>query len=373
MVDLNKYGLRDILVSMYALSRLQHCANLWDRQSHDFPQVRDHRLLDNLAHYAVYANAAYGWKMDLAFGGRLHLRGDGDLQTLLRRTRVAAKDVLATKWESKTHKPAYFVVRDRARRTIVVGIRGTWSPHDVLTDLCCTAEECEVESTSGLSAMLGSTDVVRAHHGMLQAARSVQADVEAILDEEVKSNPDYELVIVGHSMGGGIAALLGILWQSRFPNLVVYVYGAPCVTTQSSSIKANIVSVVVEDDPFCCLSLGHVADVSVALSLLCEDHDLRSKILQRSNGDGKMHNDDDLRWCSRNMDHLRGQMSSEKLFPPGRVLLLRCDNNHKERPSLMEVPPFYFQDLWIRPRMFDLRQHVPIKYVSNLRRVAELA
>lgn len=61
----------------------------------------DDDLLADLAHYSIFANAAYGWKMGL-LGGKLHL---GDLKTLLRRTGIDKTHVIQTNWKAKTHLP----------------------------------------------------------------------------------------------------------------------------------------------------------------------------------------------------------------------------------------------------------------------------
>ena len=61
----------------------------------------EQNLLSDLAHYSIFANVAYGWKMGL-LGGRLHI---GDLKTLLSRTGVKEAHVIDTNWKSKTHLP----------------------------------------------------------------------------------------------------------------------------------------------------------------------------------------------------------------------------------------------------------------------------
>jgi len=190
-------------------------------------------------------------------------------------------------------------------------------------------------------------------------------------------------------MGGGVCALLGILWEDLFPDSTVYVYGSPCVVPLevsdglAGSGGARIISVIAEDDPFSCLSLGHVADISSALSALCDDGDLRQEILRKTMRPPNRMSEHDLDWCSQVMTKLREEhMSGEKLYPPGRILLLRSvpttgnkvlglwrRRHHKHQ--LLEVPPEYFRDLLIRPRMFDLTVHVPVKYVSSLRRLAD--
>jgi hypothetical protein len=341
-----KYKIRDVTSSIYALSRLQRAAQHWQRQqvmpsdddddnsddeydiddesslSSCYPIVKDAKLLEDLAHYAVYANTVYGWTMDLVFGrgdkkrhhpwrpfgrkgqerrqrndsgrggsgnGRFPSFANGSLQTLLRRAGIHRRDVVAAVWESKTHRPAYFLVRDHAKQTLVLCVRGTYSAHDVLTDLCCTAEEFEPlspppvskstrltttrvvvssddtsnniqEQKSGekswtvltvipdlyfdiaeycctITSSLSSVFLDRrqrccGHHGMLQAARALHQDAEALVRAELEAHPDYSLVLVGHSMGGGVAALLGTLWEDVFGEHrigAVYLYGAPCV------------------------------------------------------------------------------------------------------------------------------------------------
>ena len=61
-------------------------------------------LLSNLAHYAVFANAAYGWKFGL-LSGRLHW---GDLATVTRKTGVERENIIASSWKAGTHLPVSF-------------------------------------------------------------------------------------------------------------------------------------------------------------------------------------------------------------------------------------------------------------------------
>lgn len=394
--SLSKFRYQEVWASAYALSRLQRAAKLYDyRTRRPFPKVENRELLENLAHYAVFANVAYGWKMDLAFRRRLHL--GGDLQALLRRTGVALEDVVAAEWESRTHRPGYYIVRDRVKKKIVLCIRGTWTPHDLLTNLCCTAQDFTTlpqylapdgnvtdmiqHPNAARSSYFGKRGQrLRAHDGMLEASRLVLLCAKPILDEELEMHPDYDLVLVGHSMGGGVAALLGRLLENVFPKLTVYVYGPPCVAPLDfrSTSNTKIFSVINEGDPFCCLSLGHVADVSVGLSHLCEDAELRATILRRAGGSIDEMDARDLEWCSQTMQALRGEkLTAEKLFPPGQLLFLsngsllgkrkrkRGDSNPAP-VRLFHVPPDSFQDLIISPRMFDLTRHVPSLYESRL-------
>ena len=98
-----QYPSKDVVVAVIALSRLQKAALYYAEERHIFEdKVDDPELLENLAHYSKFANAAYGWKMDLAFKGKLHL---GDNQAMLKQTGVREEDVVVAHWRARTHQP----------------------------------------------------------------------------------------------------------------------------------------------------------------------------------------------------------------------------------------------------------------------------
>jgi Lipase (class 3) len=346
-----------------------------------------------LAHYAVHAHAAYGWMLDLATRQRLHW---GNAHCLMRLVHIHNRsDIVHANWQSRTHRPAYYILRDRQRRAIVLAIRGTWSPQDVLTDLCCSSQET---SAFGNDHFLtnwfwpSSRSYRSCHAGMVQAAQAVQQDCQAILAREMQRHPDYTLVLVGHSLGGGCAAILGTLLERDHANLRVYCYGPPGVVPAQVRLHPNIVSVICQGDPVGSWSLGHVADVSTALVRLCQDTVLRDNILWRTSAAPM--NPADAKWCHEVLEsRLRPIMNGAKLYPPGRILLLMPPNGRRRgiwsrfrrfswRPphfrhesnnhgELQEVDATHFRDLVVGPRMMDLSQHVTTRYVSALKALAD--
>jgi len=242
-----------------------------------------------------------------------------------------------------------------------LSIRGTWSAHDILTDLCCTSEEYCVSSRRH-----------SAHAGMLAAARSVKALAEETIRHELERNPNYSLLLVGHSLGGSVAAILGELWADTFRHLRVYCYGPACVAPLNDMDRKRVISVVLEGDPFSSLSLGHVADVSKALATLCDDDELRTMVLTVTDGPLDMLDSEHIRWCNEKMEEIRTQMLGAKLYPPGRLLFLSYRNDPKGRKGIQqirEITPDVYGELKISARMFDLSRHVPRVYHRRLKNV----
>mmetsp|Transcript_34124 Transcript_34124/g.78772 ORF Transcript_34124/g.78772 Transcript_34124/m.78772 type:complete len:527 (-) Transcript_34124:70-1650(-) len=403
VVNLKMYPKRDVLSSIIALSRLQSiCKNSSDtstdydshlsestkiRQQHNLSYFAsstkakpDDRLLDEMVHYAAYANAAYGWKGGLALSGKFHL---GDLQTLIDKTGIRRDDVIEYDWTAATHRPAYYIVRDSERKNIILCIRGTWSARDVLTDLCATAEDfsrSEEDEENERNQSSGSLKSyfksafrykARAHRGMLAGARSISKITRKTIANELAVDPNYRLVIVGHSLGAGIAAILGSIWLETFPGLKVFAYGCPCVGPPDASPTNNesIISVVDIKDPFSTLSLGHIADITIAVSKLCEDRDLREEIHCRCKGDLCQMSDDDVQWCGTVMRMLEKDQVSEKFYPAGRVFCMGgAIFGEKGKVTLEEVSICKFRHLILSSYMMDVSKHVPNRYESALKK-----
>jgi alpha-beta hydrolase superfamily lysophospholipase len=109
---------------------------------------------------------------------------------------IAPKDIIASHWTSDHMRPAYFVGLDHASKTVAVCVRGTASLRDALTDLTLT-----------IVPFMGSL----AHLGMVQSATALHKAVKPELAQALESNKGYTVVVVGHSLGGGTAALLTML------------------------------------------------------------------------------------------------------------------------------------------------------------------
>ncbi|KAI8464087.1 MAG: hypothetical protein J3K34DRAFT_493087 [Monoraphidium minutum] len=154
-------------------------------------------------------------------------------------------------------RPAYFIAADHDAGRIVWGVRGTKSLHDALTDAMGAA--CQVAPGRF------------AHDGMLQAARElIRLELPEVLRLSAQ-HPGYEIRLVGHSLGGGVAALLthtllttpplraAALRHARAVSCVAIAPPAAACAGLADEMRPHVTSVVREHDivPHC--SLGQVA------------------------------------------------------------------------------------------------------------------
>ena len=89
--------------------------------------------------------------------------------------------------------PKFILFIEHDMKCIVLAIRGTYCPKDVVMDMIC-------DETPYLNGF--------AHMGILSGAQKVLTKADECLSSVLKEHPNYGLVVTGHSLGAGVAECL---------------------------------------------------------------------------------------------------------------------------------------------------------------------
>lgn len=132
--------------------------------------------------------------------------------------------------------PAYYVAVHEEEREAVISIRGTHQLNDVFVDVLAAGKEFD-----------GTGRCV--HAGICDAATWLGGRIGAIAAALEKQG--YRIAIVGHSLGAGVAALLGLYLTRRgLTNLHCYAFETPaCVPLElATDCSDYVTSMVFADD-----------------------------------------------------------------------------------------------------------------------------
>ncbi|KIY72562.1 alpha/beta-hydrolase [Cylindrobasidium torrendii FP15055 ss-10] len=209
--------------------------------------------------------------------------------------------------------PRFWVLTDHSRNQVVLVIRGTMSLNEIAVDLTCDVTDftparmgamdptpvpgrfafptVPEEEGEGDSAKEGAKpETYQVHSGILRMAKAmgdIGRPVQVAVQEALFKNPDYDLVMCGHSLGAGVAAMLGLMWSDPSTCLTVpssglpvgrrtsvYCFAPPCIADVPLALKAKdlVVSFVYSHDVVARLSIGSVTDIRNAAAWLCEAH-----------------------------------------------------------------------------------------------------
>ncbi|KAK7744021.1 hypothetical protein SLS62_010382 [Diatrype stigma] len=193
----------------------------------DFP------LLRNITRYSKYASAAYGWNFLKFMGIRKEMpalhpglgAGDDkatqtqthrDVRSFAHHTGLPPSSIILSSFvdpqggsdstgATETGVPlVHTIALDAASRAVVLACRGTLGFEDVLVDMMCDYDDLAWRGRA-----------YRVHKGIHASARRLlyggDGRVLATLREALEEFPDYGLVLCGHSLGGAVTALLGVM------------------------------------------------------------------------------------------------------------------------------------------------------------------
>ncbi|KAK2588417.1 hypothetical protein KPH14_004418 [Odynerus spinipes] len=385
-------------------------------------------------HYMHFALAAYGWPMFLVN----HSTGLCQLCTRLRcacfpcgnhqdeativednccqcnyaalrkMVEVGEVEVVYATFHVDVGETPFFVALDYTKKKVVVSIRGTLSMKDVLTDL--NAEGEVLPLTPPKDDWLG-------HKGMVQAAEYIRKKLQeeniiarALAKDPSRGTDQFGLVLVGHSLGGGTAAILAILLKQEYPDLICFSFAPPggllSMPAQQYSQEFTT-SVVVGKDVVPRLGLRQMeslrADLinaikrsvdpkwkTIACSVMCcgcTSTPTSAANMEAGGCISEYQRDKDLARSQAivPMDSSIALTLHRPLYPPGRIIhVVRHHPNKGEkkyesrwRQMLTKREPVY-QALWAGPCDFDevlispvmIQDHMPDNMLKALNKVS---
>ncbi|KAH1161082.1 hypothetical protein GYH30_000122 [Glycine max] len=164
---------------------------------------------------------------------------------------IPKEDVLLRKKRARILKPAFTVIRDKESKCLLVFIRGTQSLKDTLTDaigapvsfnhfIC--SDDGELKRNNKVSG--------HGHRGMVAAARWIKKHCTTILLEDLRRHPDFQIKIVGHSLGGGTAVLLTYMLREikQFSSCTCVTFGpAASVSLELAEFGKPFITSIIND------------------------------------------------------------------------------------------------------------------------------
>ncbi|KAL5363917.1 hypothetical protein BJX96DRAFT_167871 [Aspergillus floccosus] len=98
----------------------------------------------------------------------------------------------------------HYLFLDHDSKAVVLTLRGTWGFEDVLTDMTCDYDDLEWQGKNW-----------KVHKGMHASAKRLLMGgggrVMITLKAALEEFPDYGVILCGHSLGGGVAAILATM------------------------------------------------------------------------------------------------------------------------------------------------------------------
>ncbi|KAJ3197750.1 hypothetical protein HDU82_001382 [Entophlyctis luteolus] len=185
--------------------------------------------IDDILYFARYAEVVYTpEEINMIYSDRLHFHAT----------------------DNGIYRSPYLIVHDVETDSIVIAIRGTYSAADVLVDLKFDVTKISIPDCEG-------DDDHLAHSGFLNTAMNIVGDIKRLnilhplLNDPNSEFYGFSLVVTGHSLGAGVAALVANMLREDFPSTCCYAFEPPgCIVSARAAehFESFCTSIVMGDD-----------------------------------------------------------------------------------------------------------------------------
>ncbi|KAJ2851136.1 hypothetical protein IWW36_001387 [Coemansia brasiliensis] len=170
------------------------------------------------------------------------------------------------------HALVHYIAVDHATRSVVLACRGTLGISDLFIDMICEYENVSLPKPHKRAT--GKHVDFRVHSGMWHSAlllADTKSEVFKEVAEALRLYPEYGLVITGHSLGGGVASLLTLLWsQPLFDHADSGTLVTPgCLAGTTRRFATSEIFGLVAPRPIHCFSFGSPCSTNAPLSYYC--------------------------------------------------------------------------------------------------------
>ena len=232
---------------------------------HDMKRLRD------AARYSHYASGVYlDYPSSLHREGLMHsLKGlyhplgkgknDMDVFYSLECFGMPRSLIAYATYEADVIKTPYCILIDLEAKSVVIAVMGSATLEDMVTDMQFAPVNLDkVGRVCGFDA-----EGKFCHRGMLTKSKFIFNDLKRrgvlklllpsddVVDETKSLCRGFDLVFTGHSLGGGVAAILGMMHRKTYPKLHVYAFCPPGCTASVNVLlecEEYVTSIVVGND-----------------------------------------------------------------------------------------------------------------------------
>ncbi|KAL9357940.1 hypothetical protein Peur_051193 [Populus x canadensis] len=227
-IAIEGWSLSDLTIGLYLIYLRQASLNLFEDVKG--VEVFSESIVHDLIYHVELAKGCY----------------KDDPSGLVRNSMIRENNVLKFVKNSSVMRPGYYIAIDPRKKLVILGIRGTHTVYDLITDI--------VSSSDGEVTFEGYST----HFGTTEAARWFLSHEMGTIRKCLEKYEGFRLRLVGHSLGAAIASLLAIMLRKKSPkelgfspDIVTAVGYAspPCVSKElAESCSDFVINVVMKDD-----------------------------------------------------------------------------------------------------------------------------